>query len=371
MYPKILFLALFLIILTGCSSPATAVAPTASPVPPTLLSTPSATWTPVPTDTPTQIPLTLTSTPSPTETPPPTATQPPLPASVEKWVIAYASMEKNDWQIYLVRADGSGKTKVAVDGRGGYEPNWSPDATKIVFQYNGLKIIDLDSGETVRIPLNVESSGLENEYLVKPAWSPDGKWIAFLNENGTQGDIYLIRPDGSDLKRLTASNDISRDGNLIWSPDGKQLAFSAYRNGNVEVFVLDVQDALRGGAMQDITASQQLTDSQSFTRNLVTSWSPDGSKIAFSSDRDANTEIYIMNTDGSGIVRLTDHPASDMEPAWSPDGKLIAFSSNRDGESEIYLLEVEGAIMNPKDAPVWRLTSHVGDDLGPVWRPEP
>ncbi len=365
MVPKILFLALFLGFLTACSSPATWVAPTESPVPPTLLSLPSATWTPAPTDTPTYLPPTLTSVPTLTETPAPTATQPPLPDSVKKWGIAYAAMEKNNWQIYLIHADGSGKTKVAVDGVGGYEPNWSPDGRKIVFQDNGLKIVDLDSGETVRIPLNVKSGSLENEYLVKPAWSPDGQWIAFLNENGTEGDIYLVRPDGSNLKRLTASNDISRDGNLVWSPDGKQLAFSAHRNGNVEVFLLDVQDALRGD-----TASLQLTDSQSFARNLVTSWSPDGSRIAFSSDRDGNTEIYIMNADGSGIVRLTDHPDSDMEPAWSPDGKMIAFSSNRDGESENYILEVEAAITDPKDAPVWRLTNYMGDDVGPVWKPD-
>ena len=129
---------------------------------------------------------------------------------------------------------------------------------------------------------------------------------------------------------------------------------------------MDVEAAIQGAA-----ASQPLTESRPSVRNLVTSWSPDGSRIAFSSDRDANTEIYMMNTDGSGIVRLTDHPASDMEPAWSPDGKLIAFSSNRDGESEIYILEVEGAIMNLKDAPIWRLTNHEGDDVGSVWRPEP
>jgi TolB protein len=274
-------------------------------------------------------------------------------------------MEKNEWQIYLINADGNGKVKVTVGGGGGYEPNWSPDGKKIIFQQNGLKIVDLDSRETVRLPLKGQSDSLLNEYLVKPSWSPDGRWISFLNENGTEGDIYLVRPDGSGLKRLTTSNDITRDGNLVWSPDGKQLAFSARSKGNVEIFVLDVQVAMEGGI-----ASRQLTDSQSFSRNLVTSWSPDGSRIAFSSDRDANTEIYMMNTDGTDVVRLTDDPASDMEPAWSPDGKLITFTSNRDGDREIYILEVEAAAANPKDAPIWRLTRRKGDDVGPVWKPE-
>jgi Tol biopolymer transport system component len=359
------FLVFCLLILTGCGSPATVAVPTDSSVPPTRLNTPSATWTPDPTNTPTLIPHTLTSVPTSTETLAPTATQPPLPDSAKNWVIAYSSMENFEWQIYLIHADGNGKAKVTVDGGGGFEPNWSPDGKKIIFQQNGLKIVDLDSGETVRLPLKVQSDSLENEYLVKPSWSPDGKWIAFLNENGTEGDIYLVRPDGSGLKRLTASNDITRDGNLVWSPDGKLLAFSAQSKGNVEIFILDVQGALRGEA-----ARQQLTDSRSFTRNLVTSWSPDGFRIAFSSDRDANAEVYMMNTDGTDVVRLTGDPASDMEPAWSPDGKLIAFTSNRDGESEIYFLEVVAAAVNPKDAPIWRLTRHKGDDVGPVWQPE-
>jgi Tol biopolymer transport system component len=275
-----------------------------------------------------------------------------------------ACWERSDWQIYTVNADGSGQKQVTVGVRGGYEPSWSPDGAKIVFQYNGLKIADIASGEIQRIPLSVEEAHLENEYLVKPAWSPDGKWIAFLNESGIQGDIYLIRPDGTDLSRLTDSNDISRDGNLVWSPDGKQLAYSSGRDGNIEIYILDVAKAFQG-----MDASQQLTDSLPPTRNLVGSWSPDGSRIAFSSDRDGNTEIYLMNADGSNIIRLTNDPASDLEPSWSPDGKLIAFSSNRDGNIDIYVMDVNAAIQSAGNAYVWRLTDHPGDDVGPAWRP--
>ncbi len=358
-----LILTVLLLVVTGCGTTTTPVAPTASSIPPTVTDIPSPTQAPAPTST---VTLTPTQTLAPTSTSTPLPTPFPTLTGSGGGVIAFASRESSDWQIYMINADGSGKLRVTVGIKGGYEPNWSPDGNRIIFQYSGLKIADIAAGGISRIPLSVVSNNLPNEYLVKPAWSPDGEWIAFLNENGTRGDIYLIRPDGTGMVRLTDSNDISRDGNLVWSPDGKQLAYSAYRTGNIEIYVMDVEVALQGGA-----ASQQMTDSLPPVRNLVTSWSPDGSRLAFSSDRDGNTELYLMNVDGSNIVRLTNNPASDTEPDWSPDGKLIAFSSNRDGNVEIYVLDVEMAIQNADDASVRRLTNHPGDDMGPVWMPAP
>jgi Tol biopolymer transport system component len=300
--------------------------------------------------------------PSPTKTLAPT--EPAPPGGSASGVIAYASLERNDWQIYIVNADGSGQRKVTVGVKGGYEPNWSPDGTKIVFQYGGIWIADIASGAISQMSLSVKGNNLENEYLVKPAWSPNGEWIAFLNESGTRGDIYLIRPDGTGLRRLTDSNDISRDGNLVWSADGKQLAYSAYRGGSIEIFVMDVEKALQGAP-----ASQQLTDSLSPFRNLVTAWSPDGTRIAFSSDQDGNMEIYLMNPDGSKMVRLTNNPTSDTEPDWSPDGKQIVFSSDRDDNVDIYVLDVEEALQRAVEANVRRLTNRSGKDVGPVWSP--
>jgi Tol biopolymer transport system component len=316
-----------------------------------------------PTATPIETP-TNTPTPAPTLTPTPT-----LLAPLDGrggGVIAFTSMETNDWQIYVMNADGSGKRNITINVRGGYEPTWSPDGTELVFQYNGLWIANIESGEIIQIPLSVEENNLPNEYLVKPSWSPNGEWIAFLNESGMFGDLYLIRPDGSDLIRLTNTDDVSRDGDLVWSPDGKQIAYSAKRDGNIEIYLLDVENAIQGNA-----ASQTLTDTPAPVQNLVTSWSPDGSRLAFSSNRDGNMEIYLMTPEGNDIVRLTNNVTSDAEPRWSPDGKQIVFSSSRDGNVEIYVLNVEGAIQSGNDAIARRLTDHIGDDTGPVWSPRP
>jgi TolB protein len=97
--------------------------------------------------------------------------------------------------------------------------------------------------------------------------------------------------------------------------------------------------------------------------DLDPAWSPDGDRIAFTSKRDGNNEIYLMNADGSDVIRLTDHPARDSLPAWSPDGARIAFASERDGNLEIYVMNADGSGLT-------RLTNHAARDWDPAWSPE-
>ena len=93
------------------------------------------------------------------------------------------------------------------------------------------------------------------------------------------------------------------------------------------------------------------------------SWSPDGERIAFYSDRDGSAEIYVMNADGSGVERLTHTEANEGAPAWSPDGKLIAFDSKRDGNYEIYVMNADGSEQR-------RITDYPERDLAPAWSPD-
>src|SRR6266550_3870165 len=83
-------------------------------------------------------------------------------------------------------------------------------------------------------------------------------------------------------------------------------------------------------------------------------------QIAFTSTRDGNSEIYVMNADGTGVTRLTDNPAADGDPAWSPDGTRLAFTSARDGNNEIYVMNADGS-------GVTRLTNDPNQDGHPAW----
>jgi len=319
-------MALFILFLVGCGKQGI---PSTSPLPES-----------------TNMLLPPTSTPVPS----PTASPIPLLSGSGGGVIAYVSMRNSDWQIYLINADGSGQRRVTVNVRGGYEPNWSQDGTKIIFQYSGLWIADIATGEISRLPLKAGSADLPKPYLVKPSWSPDGKWIAFLNESGTQGDIYLIRSDGIDLRRLTDSSDISRDGNLVWSPDGKQLAYSAHRDGNIEIYVMNA----------DGSNQQRLTNTS--VNELFPSLSPDGKKIVYSvvDFFTFNAQIRLMNVDGSGDIILADEGSVNEDAVWADDGQYIVFQSNRDGNYEVYIMQADGSDQR-------RLTQNSGWDGWPGW----
>jgi Tol biopolymer transport system component len=241
-----------------------------------------------------------------------------------------------------------------------------------------------------------------------PAWSPDGKWIAYIvHQNDNNWPMYIIRSDGSNRQQVLT-------GDLYhfpaWSPDGTQIACS--RNGNMWimhisldgdtanitdqrqltfldrqyasvsswspdgqqiVFVSQMGDA-RGTASYDDPNSSEIyminidgTGLHKLTENDVSDsepdWSPFSNQIVFTSARDGDYEIYSMNTDGSNIQQLTDNPASDDCPAWSPDGTQIAFVSNRDGNNEIYIMDSDGSNQT-------RLTDTPTLDFLPTWRPE-
>jgi dipeptidyl aminopeptidase/acylaminoacyl peptidase len=137
----------------------------------------------------------------------------------------------------------------------------------------------------------------------------------------------------------------------VLKANGK-IAFTSDRDGNDEIYVMNA----------DGSSQTNLTNHPA--RDTFPAWSPDGSKIAFVSDRDGNAEIYVMNADGTSQTRLTNHRARVIfPPAWSPDASKLAFTSNRDGPEEIYIMNADGSGQI-------NLTNNLVYDLQPTWSPD-
>ena len=171
-----------------------------------------------------------------------------------------------------------------------------------------------------------------------PVFSPDGRWVVFCSERRGNPDLYALDLENPGPPRPLTDSDALEDA-PAFSPDGKWLAFVGTRDGNADIFVMPFEPRGPDAAAK----AKNLTRHGGGDFNPA--WSPDGKRIAFASDRDGyrESEIYVMEADGSKVKRLTFSPGWDGSPAWSPDGKRIYFYSQRDASPGIYVMQADGS----------------------------
>jgi len=180
---------------------------------------------------------------------------------------------------------------------------------------------------------------------------PAATWIAFAVVIDAQGnsEIFRVRSNHTGATQLTYHP--ARDEEPAWSPDATRIAFTSTRDGQRAIHVMN----------EDGTGVIRLTEPT--TASYRPAWSPDGRRIAFVTERHGHPDIYVMQADGSQLARLTTHGAVDDDPAWSPDGSQIAFASDRDGNLEIYVMSADGS-------GVARITTNPTPDEHPAWSPD-
>ena len=254
--------------------------------------------------------------------------------------IAFDTNRDGNNEIYVMNQDGTGQTRLTNDPAGDFGPAWSPDGMKIAFN-KGFDIFVMEADGTSQTRLT--SAAAMN---IAPSWSPDGTKIAFHSSRDGNFEIYVMDADGNNQTRLTSN--AAGDFAPSWSPDGQRLVFRSNRDGNNEIYVM----AKDGTAQTRVTVNTADDQEPKF--------SGDGTKIIFT--RSLSTrQITVVNADGTNPVQLTT-AGNNFFPSVSPDGTKIAFVSDRDGNHEIYSMDVDG---NPQV----RLTNNFTVDEYPSWQP--
>jgi Tol biopolymer transport system component len=276
--------------------------------------------------------------------------------------IAFISKRGDHYQIYTMNLDGSGLTQLTNTPRDYYELAWSPDGTKIAFSAGD------GSGFTIYV-MNADGSGqtkLTTGLSFHMSWSPDSTRLVF----STGSDIYVMSADGSNLTKI---NHQPASGTPTWSPNGQQIAFpSSYDDPYCPNSPSVTEMAL---ARPDGSSQTRLTHTYGSCRGsgifispwwpLV--WSPSGDRIAFVGalrikNKPGNYEIYTINADGSNTRNLTNSDGYDRWPVWSPLGDQLAFTGSLGAagiDTVIFTVNADGSGMRQLtdicdcDYPIW------------------
>lgn len=221
-------------------------------------------------------------------------------------------------------------------------------------QYSGSIANARLLAHTIADEIHLSTRGLTGVARTKLTFSSnrDGERTATTYAQRNAQEIYISDYDGANQRRVT----VNRNLNIApsWSPDAQAIAYMSYVTGFPAISVSYIHKGLLqrpGGASDRV-------------HNFLPVFSPDGTRIAFASNRDGNNEIYVMNVDGSNVRRLTRHPQIDTSPTWSPGGTHVAFVSERSGSPNVWRVDAQGL-----EQPV-KLTNESHVDR-PTWSPPP
>ncbi len=343
----------------------------------TPTSLPSPTLTPVSLDTPVAVVAVESPTPTPTLVPTATPTVE-ITSTLEstsipqatlmaggRGQIAFASIRSGLPQIYMMGLDGTNLVQLTKLDSGACQPSWSPDGSQLVFTSpcrGRGDFLDGDYSDSSLFMMNVDGTGIKQLMNVPgadfdPDWSPDGKKIAFTSLRDGNKQIYVLDVDSLAVARLTSLDVNIENSEPAWSPDGKKIAYLVKRVGTYQVWVMNStgQDNI-----QVAHSGQSLWD-------YLPAWSSDGKVILFSQRRPSgNPRPWLMSVqyaDNGIAARLSYFPTPIEDVEFSPDGLWIASEGmDIEGNRDVYFMTITGGSRT-------RLTNDPALDFDPAWRP--
>lgn len=266
----------------------------------------------------------------------------------DDWEVAFVSDRDGNPEIYAMSADGSNVRRLTdqelLDGG----PQWSPDGSRIAFfsaRDGNLEIYVMDeNGDNLRRLTENDAPDYN------PAWSPNGTEIVFVSERDGTPDLYVMPAAGGEARRLTSDPGIEMSP--AWSPDGREIAYNALAapQDAGELYLMNADGSNPHRLIDLFGAGGWHPD-----------WSPNGSQLSLSVGRDEGADVYTLKRDGTDALRLTDESSWLSETAFAPDGNWIAYMAGYSGFSDLYVIDTAGEH-------IFRLTETQFDDTQPDWR---
>lgn len=272
--------------------------------------------------------------------------------------LLYASTKKNirNWDLFTIKADGSEPRQLTDTRDFEQHPSWSADGEKILFTRGDVMsnidiyTMDADGSNVTRLTEHPERDQ-------RAAFSPDGRTIAFVSQRDGDVAVWLIDVDGANPRKLVKGREPS------FSPDGRRVVFtSSAFHDNDEIYLID----LDGSNMVRLTENTRKFD-------WFASWSPTGDRLAYNSEVFGGQELMLMRAGGEAKIRVSiAEKTYEQEPVWSPDGKGLAYAGKMDGDYDIYLVGTGGfevdEVESPLVMPINLTDNDDRDDMSPSWR---
>ena len=258
-----------------------------------------------------------------------------------RW-IAFSTDVGSGYDLWLAPVSGGPMQAITHDGKSNLWASWSPDGRKLAFTSGregatDIYIMDAEGRDVHRL---TQGPGRNQA----PSWSPDQSRIAFMSDRTGRWQIFVIRSDGTDPRQVTQDTTLAH--NPVWAPQGSKILFYAGSGkGNDQVFTVEPNGKHLARLSQDVQVRANNVVKSIPTNNIYPSWSPDGKRILFCSNRGGSNALYMMKADGSGLKRLSTRLA--FFGRWSPDGGKFAAIFGRYPHTAIGIMSPEGK------EPVW------------------